>query len=92
MRSPKLEPSTELPVPADEVRCIPLNNETLQVDGNFSLMRSGRIDFSVELSAKGNYGLEQQRLTTDLPRHRARIADHLQGFFYSAVGPVYVLG
>ncbi|MEL6816155.1 MAG: AIM24 family protein [Cyanobacteria bacterium J06598_3] len=46
----------ELPVPADEVRCIPLNNETLQVDGNFALMRSGRIDFSVERSAKGIMG------------------------------------
>lgn len=43
----------ELPVPADEVRCVELQNETLQVDGSFALMRSGRIDFSVERSSKG---------------------------------------
>lgn len=46
----------ELPVPIDEVRCVQLNNETLKVDGNFALMRSGRIDFSVERSAKGVLG------------------------------------
>lgn len=46
----------ELPVPASEVRCVHLNNETLQVDGNFALMRSGRIDFSVEKSSKGVFG------------------------------------
>ncbi len=46
----------ELPVPASEVRCVHLNNETLQVDGNFALMRSGQIDFSVEKSSKGMFG------------------------------------
>jgi uncharacterized protein (AIM24 family) len=46
----------ELPVPASEVRCVHLNNETLQVDGNFALMRSGRIEFSVEKSSKGMFG------------------------------------
>ncbi|MEM8808973.1 MAG: AIM24 family protein [Cyanobacteria bacterium P01_G01_bin.38] len=46
----------ELPVPVDEVRCIQLNNETLKVDGNFALMRSGQIDFSVERSSKGIMG------------------------------------
>ena len=46
----------EMPVPMDEVRCIHLNNETLKVDGNFALMRSGQIDFSVERSAKGILG------------------------------------
>lgn len=46
----------ELPVPADEVRCIQLNNETLKVDGNFALMRSGQVDFSVERSTKGLMG------------------------------------
>lgn len=46
----------ELPVPADEVRCIQLNNETLQVDGNFALMRSGNVHFSVERSAKSIIG------------------------------------
>ena len=46
----------ELPVPATEVRCIQLQNETLKVDGNFALMRSGNIEFSVEKSAKGIFG------------------------------------
>ena len=46
----------ELPVPIDEIRCVQLNNETLKVDGNFALMRSGQIDFSVERSAKGVLG------------------------------------
>lgn len=46
----------ELPVPIDEVRCVQLNNETLKVDGNFALMRSGQIDFSVERSSKGLFG------------------------------------
>lgn len=46
----------ELPVPASEVRCIQLNNETLKVDGNFALMRSGKIEFSVEKSSKGLFG------------------------------------
>jgi uncharacterized protein (AIM24 family) len=46
----------ELPVPADEVRCVHLNNETLKVDGSFALMRSGNIEFSVEKSSKGIFG------------------------------------
>lgn len=46
----------ELPVPAEEVRCIHLNNETLSVDGNFALMRTGNIEFSVEKSAKNVFG------------------------------------
>ncbi|BAZ13087.1 hypothetical protein NIES4071_49220 [Calothrix sp. NIES-4071] len=46
----------ELPVPADEVHCIHLENETLRVDGNFALMRSGRIEFSVEKSTKSIFG------------------------------------
>jgi uncharacterized protein (AIM24 family) len=46
----------ESPVPADEVLRIELKNETLQVDGNFALMRTGQIDFSVEKSTKGIIG------------------------------------
>jgi uncharacterized protein (AIM24 family) len=46
----------ELPVPATEVHCVHLNNETLKVDGNFALMRTGRIEFTVEKSAKGIFG------------------------------------
>lgn len=46
----------ELPVPVEEVRCIHLDNETLSVDGNFALMRTGRIEFSVEKSAKNVFG------------------------------------
>ena len=46
----------ESPVPADEILRIDLKNETLQVDGNFALMRTGQIDFSVEKSTKGLIG------------------------------------
>ncbi|RUS97503.1 transcriptional regulator [Dulcicalothrix desertica PCC 7102] len=46
----------ELPVPADEVHCVHLENETLRVDGNFALMRSGRIEFTVEKSTKSILG------------------------------------
>ncbi|NJL62705.1 MAG: AIM24 family protein [Methylacidiphilales bacterium] len=46
----------ELPVPASEVHCIHLNNETLKVDGNFALMRSGKIEFTVEKSTKNIFG------------------------------------
>jgi uncharacterized protein (AIM24 family) len=40
------------PVPAEEIQKIELNNEKLSVDGNFSLMRSGNIDFKAEKSSK----------------------------------------
>ncbi|MBD2096721.1 AIM24 family protein [Trichocoleus sp. FACHB-591] len=46
----------ELPVPANEVRCVQLNNETLKVDGNFALMRTGNIEFTVEKSTKSLFG------------------------------------
>lgn len=46
----------ELPVPVDEVHCVHLENETLRVDGNFALMRSGRIEFTVEKSTKSILG------------------------------------
>ncbi|MGG6295557.1 AIM24 family protein [Leptolyngbya sp. AN02str] len=46
----------ELPVPAKEVRCIQLKNETLQVDGNFAILRTGNIEFSVEKSTKSLFG------------------------------------
>jgi len=40
------------PVPAEEIQKIELNNEKLSVDGNFALMRSGKIDFKAEKSSK----------------------------------------
>lgn len=43
----------EIPVPLDEIQMIKLNNETLQVDGNFSILRSSTIKFEVSLSSKG---------------------------------------
>ena len=49
----------ESPVPADEVLRIDLKEETLQVDGNFALMRSGRIEFSVEKSTRSCWGLSR---------------------------------
>jgi uncharacterized protein (AIM24 family) len=46
----------ESPVPADEVLRIDLKHETLQVDGNFALMRTGDIEFSVEKSTRSLLG------------------------------------
>ncbi len=39
-------------VPMSEIDIIELNNDTLKVDGNFAVLRSGNIDFTVERSAK----------------------------------------
>jgi uncharacterized protein (AIM24 family) len=46
----------ECPVPAEEVVRVDLKEQTLQVDGNFALMRTGRIEFSVEKSTKSLLG------------------------------------
>ncbi|MDR3633524.1 MAG: AIM24 family protein [Isosphaeraceae bacterium] len=46
----------ESPVPAEEVLRVDLKDQTLQVDGNFALMRTGRIEFSVEKSTKSLFG------------------------------------
>lgn len=46
----------EIPVPIDELEIIQLNNEKAQVDGNFALLRSGNIRFSVQKSTKGIIG------------------------------------
>lgn len=42
----------ESPVPMCEVDTINLQNDVLKVDGNFALLRTGNIDFTVERSAK----------------------------------------
>lgn len=42
----------ESPVPDDEIDKIQLNNDVLKVDGNFSILRSGSLQFTVERSAK----------------------------------------
>lgn len=42
----------ECPVPACEIDIIELNNDTLRVDGNFAVLRSAALDFTVERSAK----------------------------------------
>lgn len=44
------------PVPPDEIIAYDLQNERLQVDGNFALMRTEGIQFSVQRSAKGIFG------------------------------------
>jgi uncharacterized protein (AIM24 family) len=44
------------PVPAHEIMKLQLNNERLQVDGNFAILRSGNISFTVERSAKSIVG------------------------------------
>jgi uncharacterized protein (AIM24 family) len=46
----------ESPVPSDEVLRIDLKDETLQVDGNFALMRTGKIELSVEKSTRSLLG------------------------------------
>lgn len=42
----------ELPVPFSEIDILTLNNDVLRVDGNFALLRSGNLEFTVERSAK----------------------------------------
>lgn len=42
----------ECEVPMEEIDIIELNNDTLKVDGNFAVLRSGNINFTVEKSAK----------------------------------------
>ena len=42
----------ESPVPMCEVDTINMQNDTLKVDGNFALLRTGNIEFTVERSAK----------------------------------------
>jgi uncharacterized protein (AIM24 family) len=44
------------PVSPSEIVKYTLNNETLQVDGNFALLRKGAITFTVERSAKSIFG------------------------------------
>lgn len=46
----------ELPVPMEEVDIIQMNNDTLKVDGNFALLRSASMSFTVERSAKSLLG------------------------------------
>ena len=42
----------ESEVPMSEIDIIDLNNDTLKVDGNFAILRSSSLDFTVERSAK----------------------------------------
>ncbi|MCA0455580.1 MAG: AIM24 family protein [Chloroflexi bacterium] len=44
------------PVPSTEILCYELQNETLQVDGNFALMRTDGIKFSVKKSTRSLLG------------------------------------
>jgi uncharacterized protein (AIM24 family) len=44
------------PVPASEILCYELANETLQVDGNFALMRTESVKFSVKKSTRSLLG------------------------------------
>ncbi|WP_050615107.1 AIM24 family protein [Bacillus testis] len=46
----------QIPVPREEVLVTQLQNEKLQVDGNFALLRRGDIRFSVQKSTKGLIG------------------------------------
>lgn len=45
-----------IPVPVQELKRVELNNDTLKVDGNFALMRTGKLNFTVEKSTKGLLG------------------------------------
>ena len=42
----------ESSVPMSEIDIIELQNDTLKVDGNFAILRSANLDFTVERSAK----------------------------------------
>ena len=42
----------ECPVPSCKIDVIELHNDTLRVDGNFAVLRSASLDFTVERSAK----------------------------------------
>lgn len=42
----------ESPVPLCEINIIDLNNDILRVDGNFALLRTGNLQFTVERSAR----------------------------------------
>jgi len=46
----------EVPVPGEEIIEYELNNDTLKVDGNFVVLRSGNIDFSVQKAGKSILG------------------------------------
>lgn len=43
-------------VPMEEIEIFQLNNEKIQVDGNFAILRSSEIKFTVQKSAKGLIG------------------------------------
>ena len=42
----------EIPVPMTEIECMDIKDETVQVDGNFAILRSADIVFTVEKSTK----------------------------------------
>lgn len=42
----------EMPVPESEIFKCKINNDVLKVDGNFAVLRSGNIEFTVEKSSK----------------------------------------
>ncbi len=44
------------PVPQNEIVVLELDNEKVQVDGNFALLRTGNVTFSVEKSTKSIFG------------------------------------
>ncbi|QAA30897.1 AIM24 family protein [Clostridium manihotivorum] len=46
----------EIPVPENEIFKCRLSNDTLKVDGNFAILRTGGIEFTVEKSAKSIIG------------------------------------
>lgn len=46
----------EVPVPEEEIFKYRLNNDSLKVDGNFAILRSGEIEFSVEKATSSVLG------------------------------------
>jgi uncharacterized protein (AIM24 family) len=46
----------EVPVPKEEILEVELNNETLKVDGNFAILRTEGVIFTVETSSKSLIG------------------------------------
>lgn len=48
--------AVEAPIPSEEAVVVELNNDVLKVDGNFALMWSNSLDFTVEKSGKTKLG------------------------------------
>ena len=69
----------ECPVPSCEIDIIELNNDVLRVDGNFAVLRSASLQFTVERSAKSLLGsaVSGEGLVNVYRGYRKRVAGPL---------------